>query len=108
MNLQFNQHTKMTITAELIKTLEHSTWRYMMNDYYEELCDEWGENLVDEVWNFQSIYNGLKIRDYKYRDEIAALMFSVSNNSTWNDVLVDLTEGQLDVDGLAQEIFDNQ
>lgn len=107
MNSRFNQNQKMT-SAQILETLRNSTWSYMMNDYYEELCEEWGKNLVNDHWNFESIYKGLTVPKYQYSDEVAALMFSVSNNSTWNDVLVDLTEGKLDVDGLAEEIFRNQ
>lgn len=44
-------------TAQIIKNLENSTWRDMMNDYYDDLCDEWGENLVNSVWNFENTYN---------------------------------------------------
>ena len=94
-------------TAQIIKNLENSTWRDMMNDYYDDLCDEWGENLVNSVWNFENIYNGLTIPNYQKRDEIATLMFSISNDSTWNDVLIDLTEGNLTVDMVAKEIFRN-
>ena len=78
-----------------------------MHDYYEDLCHEWGNDLVDENWNYDTIYKALTIPKFERSDEIAKLMFSIGNDSTWNDVLIDLTQGNLTVDMVAKEIFRN-
>lgn len=94
-----------TKAADIFKELSNSSFIYIMNDYYLDLEEQWGKKII-QYWNFNTIYNALIDPKCEGADEIATILSSIGNDSTLNDYLVNLTNGNLTVTKISEIIFD--
>ena len=82
-----------------------STFVDRLNEYYEELKDEWGVG-VAKHWNIESIYRAVTEPGYSFADEVGTLLDNVAD-STLNDELIDMTNGHLNMMILSKAAYNN-
>lgn len=80
----------------------------LTDDYIDELIEEHGIEVAGKYFDSENIYNALSIDNYKGTQDIANLLLSIGDDSTFNDILGDMTEGDLTINKLAIIIYNNR
>lgn len=107
MDFPNNDKQKRELYAFILGTLSYSTFIDLMNDFYYDLIDNFNKDDIDKYWNYEGIKNALIVDKFDGAEFISEVLINIGNNSTFNDILVDQTEGILTVKRLANVIMKN-